>query len=126
MDAPNAATVLVVEDDVDTRLAYRLLLESAGWRVAEATNGEEALASARRRPPALALVDISIPHLDGWETTRRLKADDATRGVPVIAVTGHALDEDRDRARDAGCDGYLVKPVAPQKLLEEVRRLARA
>jgi two-component system, cell cycle response regulator DivK len=116
--------ILVVEDDTDTREIYRTLLEHAGWEVEEATAGDQALALARRHPPAVALIDISIPGLDGWETTRRLKAEEATRDVAVIAVTGHALDEDRERARDAGCDAYLVKPINLKHLLEEVGRLA--
>lgn len=116
-------TVLVVEDDQDTRIIYRLVLERAGWQVEEAASGDEALRRAGSRPPAVAIVDISIPGVDGWETTRRLKDGAATRRVPVIAVTGHALDEDRQRALEAGCDAYLVKPVPPQRLVDEVRRL---
>lgn len=125
MDATPPRRVLVVEDHEETRAAYRTLLERAGWAVEEAASGDEALRLAGRRPPAVAVVDISIPGLDGWETTRRLKDAPATRGVAVIAVTGHGLDEDRRRAREAGCDVYLVKPVAPQSLLDEVERLAR-
>lgn len=117
--------VLVVEDDESTRAAYRAVLELAGWAVDEATGGDEALRVAGRRPPEIALVDISIPGLDGWETTRRLKGEAATARVPVIAVTGHALDGDRQRAREAGCDAYLVKPIAPRQLLAEVDRLTR-
>ena len=70
------------------------------------------------------MVDISIPRVDGWETTRRLKLDQRTSRVPVLLVTGHALDEDRRRARELGCDGYLVKPISPTRLVEEVERLA--
>lgn len=117
--------VLVVEDDESTRAAYRAILELAGWAVDEAAGGDEALRVAGRRPPEIALVDISIPGLDGWETTRRLKGEAATARVPVIAVTGHALDGDRQRAREAGCDAYLVKPIAPRQLLAEVDRLTR-
>lgn len=116
--------VLVVEDDDDTRDIYRAFLEHSGWSVEEAAAGDEALSLARRNPPAVAVIDISIPGVDGWETTRRLKSDETTRDVPVIAVTGHALDEDRQRAREVGCDAYLVKPVALQRLLEEIERLA--
>lgn len=116
--------VLVVEDDADTRDIYRAFLEHSGWSVEEAAAGDEALRLARSNPPAVAVIDISIPGVDGWETTRRLKSDAATRRVPVIAVTGHALDEDRERAREVGCDAYLVKPVMLQRLLEEIRRLA--
>jgi CheY-like chemotaxis protein len=116
--------VLVVEDDAETRLAYRALLEHAGWSVAEASDGEQALLLAAGDPPRVMVVDISIPRVDGWETARRLKLDERTRAVPVLLVTGHALDEDRQRARELGCAGYLVKPVAPTRFVEEVERLA--
>lgn len=124
MEAAARRRVLVVEDDEETRAAYRVLLEQAGWAVDEAATGDEALRLAGRRRPDVAVVDISIPVLDGWETTRRLKEEAATRGVSVIAVTGHALDADRERAREVGCDAYLVKPIQPQVLLDEVSRLA--
>jgi len=126
MTAKMRDSILVVEDDQATRLAYRALLERAGWSVREAAGGDEALRLAGREPPALAVVDISVPGFDGWETTRRLKRLAGEQGVPVILVTGHALDSDRDRAREVGCDAYLVKPVDPETLLEEVRRLAVA
>lgn len=118
--------VLVVEDDAETRLAYRALLEHAGWSVAEASDGEQALRLAVSEPPRVMVVDISIPGLDGWETARRLKLDERTRQVPVLLVTGHALDEDRKLARELGCAGYLVKPVLPTHFVEEVERLAAA
>ena len=119
-------SVLVVEDDAVTRQAYRVLLEHAGWDVTEADNGEDAVRLALAAPLHLALVDISIPGVDGWETTRRLRSDVRTRAVPVLLVTGHALDADRQRANELACEGYLVKPVAPQELLDEVERLAAA
>jgi CheY-like chemotaxis protein len=115
--------VLIVEDDENTRAAYRVVLELAGWTVDEATGGAEALSLAALHPPRLALVDISIPGIDGWETTRRLKAGAPAGGPTVIAVTGHALDDDRRQARAAGCDAYLVKPITPRQLLAEIERL---
>ena len=115
--------VLLVEDDVDTRLAYRALLEHAGLGVHEAGDGEQALRLAVEDPPALVIVDISIPGMDGWETTRRLKLDERTREIPVLVVTGHALDEDRRRATSLGCAGYLAKPLSPTSLVAEVERL---
>lgn len=123
MEADSRGRVLIVEDDENTRAAYRAILELAGWTVDEATGGAEALRLADLEPPRLALVDISIPGIDGWETTRRLKAGPATGGVSVIAITGHALDADRRRAREVGCDAYLVKPIAPRQLLAEIERL---
>ncbi len=115
--------VLLVEDDAETRLAYRALLEHAGWSVHEAGDGEQALRMVDSALPCVAVIDISIPGVDGWEMTRRLKLDERTREVPVLLVTGHALDEDRQRARDLGCSGYLVKPVSPSRFVEEVERL---
>lgn len=126
MESENRRRVLVVEDDENTRAAYRAVLELAGWTVDEATGGDEALRLADLRPPRLALVDISIPGIDGWETTRRLKAGSTSGGVTVIAVTGHALDDDRRKAREAGCDAYLVKPITPRELLSEIDRLTGA
>ncbi len=115
--------VLLVEDDVETRLAYRMLLEHAGWSVDEAGDGLQALRMINGVLPSIVVIDISIPGVDGWEMARRLKLDERTRDVPLLLVTGHSLDEDRRRARDLGCAGYLVKPVAPSRLVEEVERL---
>ncbi len=116
--------ILLVEDDAETRLAYRRLLEHAGWSVQEASDGEQALRSVADTLPCVVVMDISIPIVDGWEMTRRLKLDERTRDVPVLLVTGHALDEDQRRARDLGCAGYLVKPLSPSRFVEEVERLA--
>jgi two-component system, cell cycle response regulator DivK len=124
MQESSRGRVLVVEDEEETRLAYRAILEQAGWTVDEAVSGDEAVERAALRPPALMLVDIAIPGLDGWETTRRVKSGPASPPIAVLAVTGHALDEDRQRAREAGCDGYLVKPVTADQLLAAVARLA--
>jgi CheY-like chemotaxis protein len=126
VEAESRGRVLIVEDDENTRAAYRAILELAGWTVDEASGGAEALRLADLDPPRLALVDISIPGIDGWETMRRLKRGLATARVAVIAVTGHALDDDRRRAREVGCDAYLVKPISPQDLLAEIERLAGA
>jgi two-component system cell cycle response regulator DivK len=116
--------ILLVEDDAETRLAYRALLEHAGWSVREASNGEQALELVNGELPRVVVADISIPGIDGWEMTRRLKLDERTREVPVLLMTGHGLDEDRQRARDLGCAGYLVKPVSPSGFIAEVERLA--
>ncbi len=124
MDSGARGPILLVEDDAETRLAYRTLLEHAGWSVHEASDGEQASRIVAGVLPCVVVMDISIPGIDGWEVTRRLKLDERTRGVPVLLVTGHALDEDRQRARDLGCAGYLVKPLSPARFVEEVERLA--
>jgi two-component system, cell cycle response regulator DivK len=124
MDSGARGSILVVEDDVETRLAYRALLEHAGWSVDEAGDGEQALRIVGDALPRMIVIDISIPGIDGWEMTRRLKLDERTRDVPVLLVTGHTLDEDRRRARELGCAGYMVKPVPPSHFVEEVSRLA--
>lgn len=115
-------TILLVEDNLDNRTVYRLILEHAGYRVLEAVDGEEGIRLARERQPDLILMDIAIPLIDGWTATRILKADETTRHIPIIALTAHALPADRAMAAEAGCDGYLSKPVAPRRVLEEVRR----
>lgn len=115
-------TVLLVEDNEDNLAVYRTILDHVGYRVLEARDGEEGVVRARDDQPDLILMDISIPKIDGWEATRRLKADTSTRDIPVIALTAHALEEDRQKALNAGCDGYLAKPVEPRKVVDEVRR----
>ncbi|HEY8469379.1 MAG TPA: response regulator [Longimicrobiales bacterium] len=122
MDAPRKKTVLLVEDNEDNLVVYRTILDHVGYNVLEARDGEEGVSRAREEHPDLILMDISIPKIDGWEATRRLKADEATRDIPVIALTAHALEEDRERAMEAGCDGYLAKPIEPRRVVEEVRR----
>lgn len=126
MNSEGRGAILLVEDDEETRLAYRVLLEHAGWSVHEAGDGEQALRMFNGSLPSVAVIDISIPGIDGWEVTRRLKLDERTRDVPVLLVTGHSLDEDRRRARDLGCAGYLVKPVSPLQLIAEVERFVES
>lgn len=123
MDRPEKEkTVLLVEDNEDNLLVYRTILEHVGYRVLEARDGEEGIDSARTEIPDMILMDISIPKIDGWEVTRRLKDDEETSQIPVVALTAHALEEDRERAISAGCDGYLAKPVEPRRVVEEVER----
>jgi two-component system, cell cycle response regulator DivK len=118
----NQKTILLVEDNEDNLVVYRTILEHVGYRVVEARDGEEGIALARAQQPHLILMDISIPKLDGWEATQRLKADGATSTIPIIALTAHALEEDRQKAAQAGCDGYLAKPVEPRRVVQEVER----
>ena len=113
--------ILVVEDQEDNRRILRDLLTSAGYEIIQAENGEEALAAAARERPDLILMDIQLPVLDGYEATRRIKADPALRAIPVIAVTSYALSGDENKARAAGCDAYVTKPFSPRALLAKIR-----
>lgn len=115
-------TVLLVEDNEDNLVVYRTILEHVGFRVIEARDGEEGVNRARQYLPNLILMDISIPKIDGWEATQRLKSADETKDIPIIALTAHALEEDRQKALQAGCDGYLAKPVEPRRVVQEVER----
>jgi two-component system, cell cycle response regulator DivK len=103
-----AKTVLLVEDNEDNRIVYSTILRHFGYTVTEALNGEEGIAKARGERPDLILMDISIPIIDGWEATQVLKHDPATRDIPIIALTAHALASDREKAMEVGCDGYLA------------------
>ncbi|MBV9774412.1 MAG: response regulator [Gemmatimonadetes bacterium] len=123
MTSPRAgSTILLVEDNEDNRTVYRVILEHYGYRVLEARDGEDGIRQAREARPDLILMDISIPIIDGWEATRTLKDDPGTAHIPIVALTAHALAADRTRALEAGCDGYLAKPVEPRKVVAEVRR----
>jgi two-component system cell cycle response regulator DivK len=113
--------ILVIEDQEDNRQILRDLLTSADFGVIEAEDGEAGLAAAAAHRPDLILMDIQLPILDGYEATRRLKADAQLRAIPVIAVTSHALAGDADKARAAGCDAHISKPYSPRQLLAKVR-----
>lgn len=119
----SAPRILLVEDQQDNQTIYRLILEHAGYTVLHAWDGEEGLRLAREHLPDLVLMDISIPLVDGWEATRRLKGDPATAAIRVVALTAHAFPEDRERAAAIGFDDYLAKPVEPTRVLATVRRL---
>jgi len=119
---PGSHRILLVEDNEDNRLVYRTILEHVGHEVLEAVDGEAGIREARQRAPDLILMDISIPKIDGFEATRILKADPRTRHIPIIALTAHAMDEDRELAMAAGCDGFLAKPVEPRRVATEVDR----
>jgi two-component system, cell cycle response regulator DivK len=114
--------VLLVEDNADNREIYSIILRNTGYTVLEAVDGEAALEMTRMHLPALILMDISIPKIDGYSVTRILKADSSTGMIPIVALTAHALPGEEDRAREAGCDGYMSKPVAPKRVLEEVQK----
>lgn len=109
--------VLLVEDNEMNRDMLLRRLQRKGYEVITALDGEEAIQFAKLHQPEVVLMDMSLPVLDGWEATRRLKADPATRGIPVIALTAHALPAERDRALEAGCVAFETKPIDFPKLL---------
>ena len=121
--AARGKTVLIVEDNEDNRIVYSTILRHHGFRVCEALDGEEGIEKARRELPDIILMDISIPVIDGWQVTEILKRETATKGIPIIALTAHAMPGDRQRAMAVGCDGYLAKPCEPRAVLAEVNRL---
>ena len=121
-----ARTILLVEDNEDNRIIYATALRYAGYNVLEAVTGTQAVQQSRDSQPDLILMDISVPELDGWEATAVLKSDPRTQRIPVVAVTAHALPGDEERSLQAGCDGYLAKPIPPASLIADVdRRLGR-
>jgi two-component system cell cycle response regulator DivK len=111
------ATILIVEDNPANMTLAVFLLESAGHRVISATDAEAGLTLAREKQPDLILMDIQLPGMDGLHATVLLKGDDATRGIPVIALTALAMKGDEERIRAAGCDGYIAKPLAYKDFL---------
>ena len=123
MPANDAPLILVVDDYQDAREMYAEYLQFSGFRVAEARNGSEAVAQAFALKPDLILMDLSLPGMDGWEATRRLKANESTRSIPIVALTGHALAGASEGARRAGCDSFVTKPCLPDDLVVEVRRM---
>ena len=113
--------ILVVEDQEDNLQILRDLLTSAGYEMIEAEDGEAGVRAATVERPDLILMDIQLPLLDGYEATRRIKADPALRAIPIIVVTSYALSGDEDKARAAGCDGYVPKPYSPRQLLAKIK-----
>lgn len=118
--------MLVVDDFTDNREMYARFLEFSGFRVSQAVNGQEALDIAFAQIPDLIVMDLSLPGVDGWEATRRLKKDARTKSVPVVAVTGHAFVGSGESALEAGCDGYIMKPCLPNDLVAEIRRVLQS
>ena len=115
--------VLVVEDYEDAREMYAAYLQFSGYRVAEATNGIEAVEKTLELLPDIILMDLALPKMDGWEATRRLKTDERTKHIPIVALTGHALAGYAEGARQAGCDAFVTKPCLPDALVEEIQRM---
>jgi two-component system, cell cycle response regulator DivK len=117
------AKILLVEDNEMNRDMLSRRLERKGHSVSMAIDGAEGLDKARSDAPDLILMDMSLPVIDGWEVTRRLKADEATRRIPVIALTAHAMASDEQKAREAGCDDFDTKPIELPRLLDKIHAL---
>jgi two-component system cell cycle response regulator DivK len=113
--------ILAIEDHAENRRILGYLLASAGFEMIEAITGEEGVAAAEKERPDLIIMDIQLPGLDGYETTRRIKANPALRHIPIIVVTSYALSGDDVKAFEAGCDAYVTKPFVPRELLAKIR-----
>jgi CheY-like chemotaxis protein len=123
-DPPShAPRVLVVDDFDDNRLLYAEFLAYSGFDVEQASDGAEAVARAHHFLPDVVVMDLALPVMDGWEATRRIKADPRTCRIPVVALTGHALARHLRVAREAGCDAFLAKPCLPERLLQTLREV---
>ena len=122
-ETPRRPLVLVVDDFADNREMYSEYLTFSGYEVIEAKNGIEAVEAAHERLPDIIIMDLSLPVMDGWEATRQLKADERTRRIPIVALTGHALAGHSKGAKEAGCDSFLAKPCLPDQLVAEIRRM---
>ena len=118
----NSAVVLLAEDHLDTREGYELYLRESGLTVQAAADGHEVLEHVRSTVPDILIVDMGLPVLDGWETTRQLRESWSAEALPIIALTGYATASDRRRAAALGCNAFLPKPCAPQDLLREIGR----
>ncbi|HYX24310.1 MAG TPA: response regulator [Thermoanaerobaculia bacterium] len=121
-DKKHPPLVLVVDDVDHGREIFAEYLEFRGFRVATAADGLEAIEKAHELLPDIILMDLSLPGIDGWEATRRLRQDPSTSAIPIIALTAHALASAHDRARDVGCNAVVTKPCLPKDLEQEVRR----
>jgi CheY-like chemotaxis protein len=115
--------ILLVEDNEMNRDMLSRRLERRGYEVVMAVDGADGVAKAKSERPDLVLMDMSLPVIDGWEATRRIRQDPETANVPVIALTAHAMDGDRERAMEAGCNDYDVKPIELPRLLEKIAAL---
>ena len=117
--------VLIVEDDLKSLKLFRDLLEASGYASLEATNGKKAVELAREKKPDLILMDIQMPVMDGFEATKILKAGAETRNIRIIALTSYAMKEDDEKVREAGCDGYITKPIDTKEFLKKVAEYLR-
>jgi CheY-like chemotaxis protein len=112
--------ILVVEDNMDNYELVRFILERAGYDVFLAVNGRDGVAAARLQKPELILMDLGMPEMDGWRAAKTLKADDATKSIPLYALTAYTLPKERKRALEAGCDGYVSKPIRMDAFLNTI------
>jgi two-component system, cell cycle response regulator DivK len=115
--------ILVVEDNMDNYELVRFVLERAGYDVFLAMNGRDGVAAARLQKPDLILMDLTMPEMDGWTAAEKLKADEITKSIPLYALSAHTLPSDRKRALEAGCDGYVSKPIHMASFLDVVERV---
>jgi CheY-like chemotaxis protein len=122
-DRKDAVKILYVEDNEDNIYVVKNRFTRAGFTILVATDGEQGVAMAATERPDLILMDLRLPVLDGWEATRRIKAQPETQHIPIIALTAHAMSGDREKALAAGCDDFDTKPVEMPRLLEKVRAL---
>jgi two-component system, cell cycle response regulator DivK len=120
------AKILIVEDNEMNRDMLSRRLIRRGYEIVIAVDGEEGIAAAKAEAPDLVLMDMSLPVVDGWEATRRLKAEPSTRAIPIIGLTAHAMAGDREKVIAAGCDDYDTKPVELPRLLQKIEALLRS
>jgi len=118
-------SILVVEDQEDNRQILRDLLSTGDYELIEAENGQEAIDAVAKKIPDLILMDIQLPVMDGYEATRRIKANPDWKEIPIIVVTSYALSGDAEKARAAGCDDYVTKPYSPRQLLAKIREFLK-
>jgi CheY-like chemotaxis protein len=112
--------ILIVEDNMDHYELVRFVLERAGYDVFLAVNGRDGVDAARLQKPDLILMDLGMPEMNGWTASQKLKSDEATKSIPLYALSAHTLPQDRKRAIQAGCDGYVTKPIHVQSFLEMI------
>jgi len=116
------ARILIVEDNMDNYELVRFVLDRAGYDVFLAVNGRDGVDAARAQKPDLILMDLGMPEMDGWIATEKLKSDDATKSIPLYALTAHTLPHDRKKAIDAGCDGFVPKPIHMKNFVDVVEQ----
>lgn len=114
--------ILIVEDNMDNYELVRFVLERAGYDVFLAVNGRDGVNAAHAQKPDLILMDMGLPEMDGWIATEKLKSDDATKSIPLYALTAHTLPHDRKRAMKAGCDGYVPKPIHMKNFVDVIEQ----